>query len=152
MVKNKGSRNYLQGKYEVVNVEKYKADPAKCSYRSSYELHTWEWADRTPTVLEWAVETIVVPYFDPVKNKNRRYIVDLWLKFKDRNGDIHTEIVEIKPMNQVIQPKKGGKKESTFLTENLTYVTNMAKWSAAKEYARLRGWNFRIITEESIFK
>lgn len=146
------AREYLQGKYEVKNPEKYKGDPAKCTYRSSYELHTWEWCDRTASVLEWSVESIVVPYFDPIKNANRRYIVDLWMKYKDRNGVIRTEIIEIKPMNQCVKPKKGRKKESTFLLETATYVTNQAKWEAAKEFARLRSWSFRVITEESIFK
>lgn len=152
MAKNKGKRNYLQGKYDVINPEKYKGDPAKCTYRSSYELHVWQWCDRTPSVLEWSVESIIVPYFDPIKNKDRRYIVDLYMKFVDSNGTTHTEIVEIKPMNQVKTPVRGRKKDSTWLLESSTYATNLAKWTAAKEFARQRSWNFRILTEESIFK
>lgn len=145
-------KNFLKGKYEIKNRGKYKTDPDKCIYRSSYELHTWEWCDRTESVLEWAVESVVVPYFDPIRNKKRRYILDLWMKFKDRDGNIVTEIVEIKPLNQVVKPKKGRKSNKTMLNEQATYTTNRAKWDAAIEYAKARGWNFRIITERSIFK
>lgn len=148
----KGVRNYLKGNYEIINRDKYKGDPAKCQYRSSYELQVWKWCDRSDAVLEWSVESIVVPYFDPIKQKKRRYVVDLWMKFKDRHGDVHTELVEIKPMNQCIQPRKGNKSEKTFITETATYVTNMAKWEAATLYAKERNWGFRKITEESIFK
>lgn len=146
------ARKYLQGLYDIQSPSKYKGDPAKCAYRSSYELQVWKWCDASNAVLEWSVETIVVPYFDPIKNKNRRYIVDLWMKYKDRNGDVHTEIIEIKPKNQCVQPKKGRKKESTYLMESATYITNQAKWAAASEFAAARSWNFRVLTEDAIFK
>jgi hypothetical protein len=146
------ARNYRQGKYEVVNRDKYKGDPDKVKFRSSYEAHCYAWADRTESVLSWAVETIVVPYIDPVTNKKRRYIVDMWMEYKDRNGDVKIELIEIKPKNQCVAPKRGGKRKDVFENEIATYMTNQAKWQYADQYARERGWGFRVITEDSIFK
>lgn len=146
------ARNYLQGKFVPKNPEKYKGDPDKITYRSSYELATFNWCDVTSGVLEWSAETVVIPYFDPVKNKKRRYIVDLWIKYKHVHGDIITELVEVKPMEQCLKPVRGRKKKSSYDAEVATYITNQAKWEYAKKYAKERGWGFRVITEESIFK
>lgn len=146
------ARNYLKGKYEPINRNKYKGDPDKVVYRSSYELAVFKWCDRTPAVIEWSAETIVVPYFDPVKNKKRRYIVDIWLKYKDRSGNIATELVEIKPYNQCKPPARGRKRKDVYEQEVATYITNQAKWQYADQYAKERGWGFRVITEEAIFR
>lgn len=147
------SRNYLKGKYIPDNPEKYKGDIGDgVTYRSSYEKATFEFLDRTPSVLEWSAETVVVPYFDPIKNKKRRYIVDIWMKYRNKHGDIITELVEVKPYHEVIKPVKGRKKESTYLNEVATYMTNQAKWQHAEKFAKERGWGFRVITENSIFK
>lgn len=146
------ANNYLKGKYEVKNPEKYKGDIGNVVYRSSYELAVFEFCDRSPGVLEWSSENVVVPYFDPIKNKKRRYMIDIWMKFKSRDGNVYTEIVEIKPHAQTLAPVKGRKRRETFERELATYITNTAKWEAAQKFAVDRGWNFRVITENSIFK
>lgn len=145
------ARNYKQGVYPIVNWDKYRGTKEP-RFLSSYELAVWKWCDSSPHVLEWGAEIVVVPYFCKVKQKKRRYIVDLWLKYKNKHGEVITEIVEIKPYSQCVPPKKGRKKASTFLEEQLTYDVNMAKWEAANAYAKERGWKFRIITEKSIYK
>lgn len=147
------ARNYQQGVYTLKNRDKYigTKDPR---YLSSFELRTWEWCDRSPAVLKWGAEVVVVEYFNPVKNRKARYIVDLYLKYVNKRGEIKEEIIEIKPHAQCSAPKKGrGKKaESTFIQESLTWATNSAKWEAAEKYATARGWAFRLLTEKSIFK
>lgn len=147
------ARNYQQGTYEVKNKQKYigTKDPR---YLSSFELRTWEWCDRSPAVLKWGAEVIVVDYFNPVKNRRARYIVDVYIKYMNSAGETKEEIIEIKPAIQCSPPKKGrGKKaESTYIQESLTWATNQAKWEAADKYAKDRGWTFRILTEHSIFR
>lgn len=144
---------YKQDFYKLRNPKKYlgKGDPY---YRSSYELKFFEWADKRENVLTWGSETIIVPYFNPVKNRQARYYVDIIITYLNKNGDTVTELIEIKPMSQCIRPKKrGGKRaEQTFLKECVDWDTNNAKWAAAEKYARERGWIFRIITEESLFR
>lgn len=147
------ARNYKQGTYEVKNKDKYigTKDPR---YLSSFELAVWQWCDRSPSVVKWGAEVVVVDYFNPVKNRKARYIVDLYLKYVNKQGETREEIIEIKPVDQCRPPKKGrGKKaESTFLQESLTWATNQAKWEAATKYATDRKWTFRLLTEQSIFK
>ena len=62
-----------------------------------------------------------------------------------------TEMVEIKPFKQVQGPNPHPKRRTkSWMYEVRTFVTNQAKWSAAREYCEDRGWNFRIITEKEL--
>ena len=143
---------YKQGIYKVINKDKYlgTSDPR---YLSSYELHVFNYLDRSPHVLEWGAEIIVVPYYSHVDESNRRYMVDVFVVYQKPNGDKVTEIIEIKPTKDTIKPvNKKGKKRSTYMRELYTYNVNIAKWLAAKKYADKRGWNFRLLTEKNIFK
>jgi hypothetical protein len=36
------------------------------------------------------------------------------------------------------------------LVESLTYLKNEAKWKAASEYCKDRGWEFKIVTEKEL--
>lgn len=145
--------NYNQDWYVLKNPDKYIGKSAPY-YRSSYELKFFEWADTRSNVVSWGSETVVIPYFNPVKKRQARYFVDIVITYLNKNGDTITEIIEIKPLAQCARPKKrGGKKaEQTFLKECIDWDTNNAKWAAAEKYARARGWIFRIITEESLFR
>jgi hypothetical protein len=152
MINNFMARNYQQGYYEVQNKDKYCGTKTTIRYLSSYELHFFKWADRCPSVLSWSAENTIVPYFNPIKNRQARYIVDIYLKYKDKNGNIREELVEIKPEQQAKKPQKGRKSQKTYETEMMTWIVNESKWKAAQQYAKERGWGFRVITENSIFR
>jgi hypothetical protein len=145
------ARNYIQGVYDVKNKNKY-IGTKNPRFLSSYELAVFEWADRTPAVLKWGAEVVVVNYFNPVKNRKARYIVDLYIQYVNKEGVVKEELIEIKPSNQTIQPRRGKKSERTYLDESLTWATNQAKWEAAEKYAAERGWGFRLLTENGIFR
>lgn len=105
-----------------------------------------------PSVLQWASEIAAIPYFDPVKRKNRRYYPDFLIKVKDKDGKEVMYCVEIKPYKEILPPKNGTKKsEKTKIHEVTTYMTNSAKWKAADDYCKKRGWIFRLITEKELF-
>ena len=143
---------YKQGTYPVKNYDKYlgTSDPR---YLSGYELHVFEYLDRSPHVTAWGAEIIVVPYYSHVDERNRRYMVDLYVEYTKPDGDKRVELIEIKPHAQTIQPiKKQGKKRSTYMRELYTFNVNIAKWIAAQKYAAERGWTFRLLTEKNIFK
>ncbi len=143
--------NYVQGIYEVKNKEKYvgKSNPR---FLSSWELEVFKEFDSNKNILEWGAETIIVPYYNPIKRRMARYMVDLYCKYQDKDGKIIRELVEIKPMAEVAKPVIGGKrKKSTDVYATATYIINMAKWTAAAKYAHERGMNFRIITEQNIY-
>lgn len=146
------ARNYQQGLYEIKNPEKYKGNVKNCRYLSSWELEICRSFDLNPNVLEWSSEEVIIKYYSPADGKMRRYMVDYWVKYRDRQGAIHTEIIECKPHSQTQPPKATkGKRKKTLLQETYTWNVNQAKWQAATKYAKERGWKFRILTEKHIY-
>jgi hypothetical protein len=141
---------YLQGLYQLRNPQKYKGDPTCITYRSSWELKVFQKLDNSPSVLEWASESITIPYNDKASGRLRRYFPDIWVKIKSIDGKIKTMIVEIKPKREAQPPERGTKTEKRFLRECLTYAKNISKWEAAGRYCKQRGWEFRLLTEEEL--
>lgn len=151
------SYSYNQGIYEIKNKDKY-IGTKNPRYLSSYELEFFRWADNNAGVLKWGAEVVVVPYMNPSKvdqygnMKKSRYIVDIYVKYKTKTGEIKEELIEIKPYQQLSKPKRGKKKQHWYDQEVLTYQQNCAKWEAAKKYAESKGMKFKILTEQNIFK
>jgi len=145
-------RGCLKGEYDVINKDKY-CGIKNPRYLSSWELYVFKWFDENPNVIEWGAETVIVPYFSKADNKNRRYMVDLYVKYKDRQGKIVKELVEIKPYAQTQPPKVTKlKKQSTIINEAYTFQVNTDKWLAATKYAKERKMKFRLLTEKDIYK
>jgi hypothetical protein len=143
------STRFQSGIYMIENREKYKGK-MPIVYRSNYEHKYMIWLDRNPNILEWASESLVIPYLNPVKNKISKYYPDFIITVKDGNGS-HIEIIEIKPFRQTIPPKiTKGKRKSTLLIEGSTWAINCAKWKAANEYCRIRNFKFVILTENEL--
>jgi hypothetical protein len=119
--------------------------------RSSYEDKFFRWCDANPSVLEWSSESIVIQYFDPVKNKRRRYYPDVYMLVKGREKN-QQFVIEIKPFKETHPPiNRGKKKKKTLLYEERTYATNNAKWKAAINWCSKMGMVFKIITERELF-
>ena len=144
--------NYQQGTYEVVNKDKY-VGAQNPRYLSSWELTVFKTFDHNKNVIKWGAEVVVVPYFSVADDRNRRYMVDLYVEYITKSGEKRKELIEVKPFAQTQPPvKKGRKKKSTFLKELYTFQVNTDKWKAATKYAKQRGMVFRILTEKDIFK
>lgn len=144
--------NYKQGTYEVKNWDKYLGE-SNPRYLSGYELHVFQYLDRSPHVSAWGAEMQIIPYYSRMDESNRRYMVDLMVKYTTPSGEMHTELIEIKPSAQTKPPKKTrNKKRSTYMKELYTYNVNIDKWLHARAYAEKRGWKFRLLTEKNIFK
>ena len=108
------------------------------------------WADTNDNVLRWGSENIIVAYINPIDQKPHKYFVDNFVEIKESTG-IKKYLIEIKPSKQTVEPvvtKK--KKRNTILTEQTMWVVNQSKWSAAREYANKRGWEFIILTEKEL--
>ena len=134
------------GKYKVKNMSKYRGDPDKVTYRSSWEKACFIWCDNNPNIKEWSSEEIVVPYKWEIDKRMHRYFVDLKIVFNDGK----TLLIEIKPEKETAPPKRPDKSKR-YIGEAMTYVKNMNKWEAANEYAKDRGWEFQIWTEETLY-
>ena len=142
----------MQGIYVAQNPSKYIGDSTKIVFRSSYERIFMAWADITYEILAWSSETTHVEYFDPTRNKQRKYIVDFTIQSYNKHGDIKTTLIEVKPFSQSksTPPKRGRKSDKTYNAEVVTWRTNQAKWNAAKIYAEERGWAFIVLTEKDL--
>lgn len=137
-------KNYT-GIYKVKNKEKYSGDHTNVVYRSMWELACFKWCDNSNDVVKWSSEETIVPYLYEVDQKMHRYFVDLRVKY--RNGK--TVLIEIKPWKQTQVPSK---KSKNYRTEAYVYVKNRNKWDAAEKYAKKRGWEFQIWTENELRK
>lgn len=135
-----------KGKYKPRNPSKYKGDPTKVIYRSSWERKLMVKCDLDIRIVEWNSEEIVVPYISPLDGKIHRYFVDFYI----RNVDGKIFLVEVKPYAQTIPPKIPKKRTRRFYTEVATYEVNQAKWNAAEEFAELKGWSFIKMTEKEL--
>jgi len=121
--------------------------------RSSWERVFSQWCDSNPGIIAWSSETVEIPYYDPVKRKQRRYYPDYIIKTIGEGNKELTYIVEIKPYKETIKPTISEKKsQKTKMHEMATYLTNVAKWKAAIEFCKRRGWQFKIITERELYK
>lgn len=146
---------YKQGFFIPRNREKYKGHtPLK--YRSSWELALCMWADKNPAVIQWGLESAIVPYVDPTrvnaqsKATVHRYIIDFTMIIKDRTGQLTKYYIEVKPKKETVQPERGNKREATYVAEVLTFERNKAKWKAATEFAHSKGAKFMILTEDHL--
>jgi hypothetical protein len=135
-----------KGIYTPKNVEKYLGDPRKIRFLSSWELRFMQVCDMNPNIIQWGSEEFRVKYFNPIKKKVCDYIPDFIIKYKDRNGNIITEVIEIKPLKQTVPDKRAS------LYDQVALAVNHAKWAAAKMVCESHGIRFRIATEKDLFR
>ena len=114
--------------------------------RSSWETMFASWCDKNPSVVKWSSEETIIPYRCPTDNHIHRYFVD----FKITVNTGKTYLVEVKPYKQTQLPEYPGKRTQRYLIESLTFMKNQAKWEAATNYAKDRGWRFEIWTEHHL--
>lgn len=139
-----------KGKFKPINPSKYRGDPTNIVYRSRWELVYMSRLDKDSSVLEWASEEHVVPYRSPIDNRIHRYFVDFYIKKRMPDGNIKCALIEIKPKSQTKPPAVINKPNKRYINEVMTWGVNEAKWKAATEFCRDRGWDFEILTEDHL--
>jgi hypothetical protein len=133
--------------YKPLFPEKYAGDPTCIIMRSSWETRFASWCDKNPSVLKWSSEETVIPYRCPTDEKIHRYFVDFKIQIKNKDGALKTYLIEVKPAKQTQPPVYPGRNTQRYITESMTYIKNQAKWKAATDWAKDRGYEFKIITE-----
>lgn len=131
-------------------VEKYTGDLTNIIMRSSWETMFANWCDKNPSVIKWKSEETIVPYRCPTDGKLHRYFVDFQVQIRDKNGRVKTYLIEVKPAKQTRPPEYPGRRTRRYIEESMTFIKNQAKWQAANEWAKDRGWEFKIITEHEL--
>jgi hypothetical protein len=78
--------------------------------------------------------------------------VDFYVEAVRSNGQTAKMLLEVKPKAQTQEPVPKKRKTKGYITEVVTYGINQAKWKAAEEFCKDRGWEFLLITEEQLFR
>ena len=90
---------WAQGIFKPKNPAKYVGHGSP-RYRSSWELTFMRFCDNNPSIINWASESIKIPYRNPLSGKSTVYVPDFFILYEDRFGKKHAEIIEIKPSSQ----------------------------------------------------
>ena len=139
-----------KGKYQPINPKKYRGDPTNIIYRSLWERKFMVYCDSNENILEWGSEEIALPYRSPIDNKIHRYFPDFYIKVKESNGSIKKYLIEIKPKKQTVEPIPQKRRTKGYIYEVYEYAKNQAKWKAAEEFCKDRGYEFKILTEQDL--
>lgn len=113
---------FKQGKYESTKTGKM------LGYRSGLEEKLYKILDQHDEVVSFYSEPFHINYIH--KGQPHKYTPDLFVSFMDG----HKELWEVKPANQT------------------DLEVNKNKWHAAEEACKIRGWNFKVFTEQGINK
>jgi hypothetical protein len=148
MLPLKKDDKYRQGLFKPKNPNKYVGRGLPV-YRSGWELRFFRWCDNNANVLEWASESVIIPYLNKADGKYHRYYTDGIIAIRE-GEKISKYIIEIKPSSQLKTPISGKKKISTINYENYRYLQNISKWDAAKQWCDKRGYKFLILTEKEL--
>tara|TARA_B100001996_G_scaffold354729_1_gene316858 strand:+ start:27 stop:524 length:498 start_codon:yes stop_codon:yes gene_type:complete len=132
------------GKFRIKNYKKYKGNFDNIIYRSLWEKSVFQWCDDNDKVKAWSSEETIIPYFYEADKKYHRYFPDVLIVMENK-----TILVEIKPEKETAPPT-GPRRTKKYISEGFTYVKNMNKWEAAKNFCKDRGWEFQIWTEKTL--
>lgn len=135
---------FAQGVYQVANPQKYvgKREPR---YRSGWEHAFMRFCDNNQNILQWASESISIPYRHPLTGKSTIYIPDFLITYRTKDNRMCAEVIEIKPKKQSVLESKASARDRAVV------AVNYAKWDAAQKWCRQQGLVFRVVTEDDIF-
>lgn len=135
---------YSQGEFTPKNPQKL-VGVATPVYRSAWELAMMTFLDNHPSVIQWASESIKIPYTNPLTGKRSQYVPDFLVLYLDKHGKRHAEVVEVKPKKEALAENAKSKRDKAFL------IVNTAKWAACVAWCKKNGMTFRVITEDELF-
>jgi hypothetical protein len=135
---------YRQGYYKCRNIEKLIGHDVPM-YRSGIELEFMKFCDTNPKVVRWGSENYQVPYYDPIKRKNRLYFVDNYVEILEGNI-VKKYLIELKDHKETKKPDpRAKKKKATLVLEQSTWVTNNAKWKTTIQFCKKNNMEFLLL-------
>lgn len=146
---NKPSRKsgFIQGYFPLNECKKYQGK-GPIIYRSSWEKKFCLYCERNPEIISWSSESFSIRYFSPIDQKYHSYFPDFLVTL--RSGK--TFVVEVKPKSHLIKPeapkRKTPKSINSYKWIYETWVTNMCKKASAEEFAKSKGWEYLLVTED----
>ncbi len=154
--KVKPNGEYKSGLFAPVNPDKYIGDIHNIIYRSSWEYRFCMYCDTNDAIVKWSSEPISIDYYNPLDKKEHKYNVDFYIKVVKEDGQEQEWIIEIKPEKQKTKPVYEGnmtlQKLKSYNRNMQIWITNQAKFKAAKIWAEKRGFKFGVVDENFLFK
>lgn len=135
---------WAQGTYQLTNPGKY-VGKGLPRYRSGWEHAFFRFCDNNDAVLQWASESIAIPYRHPLTGKMTQYIPDILMTYRTKDNTVKAELIEIKPKGQSVITERMKPKERAIV------AINYAKWDAATKWCKHQGLSFRVVTEDDMF-
>ena len=135
---------WAQGPYTVTNPAKY-VGRGTPRYRSGWEHAFMRFCDTNENIVQWASESINIPYKHPLTGKQTIYVPDFLVVYRNKNNTVKAEVIEIKPSGQSAITETQNSKERAIV------AINYAKWAAAQQWCARQGLTFRVITEKDMF-
>jgi hypothetical protein len=139
-----------KGFFKPRNPAKYKGDPTKIVYRSSWELRFMSYLDTHKDIEQWSSEEFSIPYRSPIDGRVHRYFPDFLVKKINTTGIEETVVIEIKPAKETGPPVVKKRPTKQYLEEVYKWGVNSAKWEAARKFCADRKWKFMIMTEHEL--
>jgi hypothetical protein len=102
--------------------------------------------DSNDHILQWASESVTIPYRNPLTGKMTNYIPDFLITYQGSSGKTVAELIEIKPRKQSVIEGKMSERDRAVV------VVNYAKWDAATKWASRNGLTFRVLNEDQIYR
>jgi len=102
--------------------------------------------DENNNIMQWASESIRIPYLHPLTGKMTTYVPDFLITYRTKDNTLKAELIEIKPAGQSAITEKMNPRDRAVV------AINHCKWDAAVKWCRKQGLTFRVITEQDMFK
>ena len=136
---------FAQGLFTPKNSQKYVGTHIP-RYRSGWELTFMMFLDSNSSIIQWASESIRIPYRNPLTGKASTYVPDFLVLYENKYKKQIAELVEIKPKKQsLIESRTASARDRAIV------AVNHAKWASARAWCSQNGLIFRVITEDSLF-
>ncbi len=143
---------FHKSKFKPKNPEKYVGDINNITARSSWESKFLRYLDLNENIIRYSSEEVIIPYYNPLDGKMHRYYPDMLVEIKDKFGNTSIKLIEIKPYKETQIPKKPARHSKYYTEACTTFITNQAKWDAAKKFCQDKNWDFQILTENELFR
>ena len=136
---------YAQGIFTPKNPAKYVGKHAP-KYRSGWELTFMMFLDSNSNIIQWASESVRIPYINPLTRKASTYVPDFLVLYENKYKKQIAELVEIKPKKQsLIESRTASARDQAIV------AVNHAKWASARAWCSQNGLTFRVINENDLF-
>lgn len=135
---------FAQGEFTPRNPHKYVGRRTP-RYRSGWEFSFMMFCDNNEHILQWASESVHIPYRNPLTGKQTIYVPDFLINYRTKDNLTRAELIEIKPKKQSVIESKASQRDRAAV------AVNYAKWAAAQKWCASNGLSFRVLTEDDIF-